>query len=275
LKFPGGSGIQVGMLLRTIRAAGALALLAGGIASTGCGAEESASDGDKGMTECARVVLDGGGGIEAPPDGIAECPAGACNYQAQTGCGTDETCRPLFNDDATEVEPGCQPAGDGASGSDCDSDLDCAKGHLCVLEQCRKLCCGGDWTACDDGESCIRQVEMQLANGDVVETGADLCFPVGTCDLLDPTACNDENRDCKLVDPTGNVACAPKSPEALGEPCTEGPSVCQRGLTCVGGFCRRLCVAQACGEPSCPEAEGTCVHFDRDPPGIGECTPGW
>ena len=23
------------------------------------------------------------------------------------------------------------------------------------------------------------------------------------------------------------------------------------------------------------KAEGTCVHFDRDPPGIGECTPGW
>jgi hypothetical protein len=275
LKFGAGSGIKGGMS-RSLRAAGAVLLLVGGALASACGAGETASDGDKGNQECAPVELDGGGGIEAPPDGEAECPPGACNYQTQAGCDANETCRPFFNEDGTDVEPGCQAAGDGERGSDCETDLDCAKGHLCVLDQCRKLCCGGDWTACDEGESCIRQVDMQLPDDSIVHTGAELCFPVGTCDLLDPTACDDEGRDCKLVDPTGNVACVPKSPEGLGELCEgDGPSVCQRGLTCVGRICRRLCVAEACGEPSCPEAEGTCVHFDRDPPGIGECTPGW
>jgi hypothetical protein len=26
------------------------------------------------------------------------------------------------------------------------------------------------------------------------------------------------------------------------------------------------------GEPACKEGEGICVHFNRDPPGVGECT---
>ena len=38
--------------------------------------------------------------------------------------------------------------------------------------------------------------------------------------------------------------------------------------------CRRLCKAvEGGGEPSCKEGEGVCVHFHRDPPGVGECTP--
>src|SRR5687767_13227265 len=144
-------------MLRTVRAAGALVLLAGGITSAGCGAEETASDGDEGTVECARVEPNGGGGIKAPPIGANECPPGSCNYQTQTGCGPSETCRPVYNDNATDVAPGCRPAGGGEGGSACESDVECAKGHLCVLDQCRKLCCGGDWTACDEGESCIRQ----------------------------------------------------------------------------------------------------------------------
>jgi hypothetical protein len=138
---------------------------------------------------------------------------------------------------------------------------------------CRKQCCGGDWSACDEGESCIRSLEVR-AGGEVIPAGVDLCFPVGTCDLFDSEGCADEpGRECKLVDPTGAVACSPVSSVKLGDACAP-PEVCSQGLSCVGGFCVKLCAWQACGEPACSEAEGTCVHFERNPPGVGECTLG-
>jgi hypothetical protein len=105
----------------------------------------------------------------------------------------------------------------------------------------------------------------------------DLCFPVNTCDPLDPASCaNEAGRECKVVDPTGAVACAPKSEADVGESCAP-PNVCKQGSTCIvgpsGGVCRRLCRAEECGEPACSPGEGACVHFDRNPPGVGECTP--
>ncbi|HEV8246664.1 MAG TPA: hypothetical protein VGP93_12890 [Polyangiaceae bacterium] len=239
-----------------------------------CGSAASSEDPTPGPAECGRIVEEGGGGIPDPPNGASLCPAGVCNYQSQAGCPSDQACRPSYTADMTGVEPGCQVAGSGKTGDSCSDWSDCAAGYLCALGQCRKLCCGDDWSECDAGESCIRQLELQLGSENV-PSGADLCFPVGTCDVLDAAACSDQpGRDCKLVDPTGAEACAPASPEALGEACS-GPSVCQRGLTCVGGVCRRLCRAEACGDPACMPDEGACVHFDRDPAGVGECTPGW
>jgi len=136
------------------------------------------------------------------------------------------------------------------------------------------MCCGADWSACDEGESCIRQMEV-LAGGVRTPTDAHLCFPIGTCHVLDPDSCDGEpGRECKLVDPRGSEACSPISSADLGDPCG-APTVCRQGLNCVGGVCRRLCSTIECEEPSCPPSEGTCVHFDRNPEGVGECTPGW
>lgn len=256
--------------VRTLLAA-VLAVPAG--FAVGCGSAPGGVEPEPEAT-CPEVVEDGGGGIPDPPDGASLCPAGLCNYQTQAGCPDGQACRPSYNADQTGVEPGCQLAGAGQTGEACAEWSDCAAGFLCAAGQCRRLCCGGDWSACDEGESCIRQLELSVGDA-TVDGGVDVCFPVGTCDVLDPAACDDQpGRDCKLVDPTGAEACAPSSPERLGEACS-GPSVCGRGLTCVGGTCRRLCRAELCGEPACPEEEGTCVHFDRNPPGVGECTPGW
>jgi hypothetical protein len=96
---------------------------------------------------------------------------------------------------------------------------------------------------------------------------------VGTCDVLDPNACADEpGRSCQLVDPTGNVACAPEGTAAIGAGCSEKVA-CVKGATCVGGKCRRLCKAElGLPEPPCPPEEGVCVHYERDPDGVGECT---
>lgn len=262
--------------LRRTTLAGAVPLL-GALVVAACGGADSAFT-EEPTDECPEVVRDGGGGIPDPPNGAGLCPPGVCNYQTQEGCASGEACRPQYPAGSTQVAPGCEPAGTGLGGDPCEDSTDCAPGYLCFdpAGVCRKLCCGRDWSACDPGESCIRQFHVRF--GDRIEYAADVCFPVGTCDVFDPTSCEDEStdveRECKIVDPTGAVACMPSSEARLGEPC--GPSrACIQGLLCVGGACRKLCRAEACGEPSCGPGEGTCVHFDRDPPGVGECTPGW
>ena len=248
---------------------------------TSCGTGASAEEGPI-IPGCKRIVLDGGGGILPPPDGASLCPDGPCNYQTQDGCPANQACRPQFSAASTDVAPGCEATGSGTAGDPCETWTDCARGYLCAVEErmgvtagfCRKQCCGADWSACDEGESCIRQLEVR-AGGVVTDTGAHLCFPVGTCHVLDPNSCADDpGRECKLVDPRGSEACSPISSDGLGDPCG-APNVCGQGLSCVDGACRRLCSTIECGEPSCPPAEGTCVHFDRNPDGVGECTPGW
>jgi len=124
------------------------------------------------------------------------------------------------------------------------------------------------------GESCIRQLlvhdEQSSTN---IPAGADLCFPVGTCNVLDPQACSDTpGRNCQIVDPLGNVACAPNGSVELGQACGGG-RVCAAGLFCAGETCRKLCGAVAGLTVACPAGQGQCVHFTRDPAGVGECTP--
>jgi hypothetical protein len=266
--------------------AASLVALSLALLSHGCGTADSASNnggGGSGGEACGNVILDGKGGIPLPPDGASLCPAGACNYQSQDGCPADQGCRPYYAGATTPLTPQCEATGAGRSGDTCTASTQCARGYLCAADPtgsktCHKQCCGGDWSACDAGESCIREYKIQFPDGHT-EAAGDLCFPVNNCDPLDPASCaNEPNRECKIADPTGNVACSPKSAAQLGESCAP-PNVCAQGLTCVGKpavgeFCRRLCRALECGEPSCEPSEGSCVHFDRDPPGVGECTPG-
>lgn len=237
-----------------------------------CGVAESGSSAfDDGA--CAHVVDDGGDTPKEPPDGAALCPPGECNYQTQKGCKRDETCQPTLSR-KNRIEAGCLRAGERMRGETCGAKDACGRGLVCAGGFCRTLCCGRDWSACDEGESCFRTLQYSI-DGVPIDTGAWLCFPVHTCSVLDPVTCG-AGRDCKLVDPIGNEACVPRSAEAMpvGAPCG-GDSPCDRGLTCVAGTCRRLCAAESCGEPSCPDGEGTCVHFSRNPAGVGECTPDW
>ena len=220
------------------------------------------------------VILDGGGGIEPPPNGPELCPEGPCNYQTQVGCSEGQSCWPAIAGDG--VEPRCQSTtGVGATGDACASWNDCAPGYLCAAGACRRLCCGGDWTGCEVGESCIRQLNVPI-EGEAVSADVDLCFPVGTCDVLDldSDVCG-EDRTCQIVDPTGAEACAPAGAGTLGDACAPD-NPCIAGFSCVGGNCRRLCHAVEL-EPDdplpCPPEEGICIHFDRLPQGVGECTP--
>jgi len=216
------------------------------------------------------VILDGGGAPATPPDGVAACPPGACNYQSGQGCpASAPACIPA-PDGQGGVVPTCAPAGAAGSGAACVQPGDCAAGHYCVQGTCHKLCCGGDWTGCPSpDEHCLKGLSFGDGMGGTVPTGAMLCYPVNTCDALVPSSCKEPGQSCQIADPTGATACLPEGTGEAGAPCP-----CKGGYLCVTGTCRRLCKAvSGGGEPSCPSSEGICTHFTRDPSGVGECVP--
>ena len=252
------------------RAAGALILFAA-VTLPSCGSSSSVSAPDS-TAGAPNVIMHGDDPLPDPPDGASLCPTGQCNYQSGVGCDAGFGCRPQFTATATDVSPGCEAAGTGVTGSACQAQADCAAGDYCAEGICRKQCCAGDWSACDAGESCIRQVDVR-AGGVVVDSGLALCFPVNDCDPLVTGPCNGaSNRECKIVDPTGAVACEPLAQAQEGDACTKDVA-CAAGLSCVLEHCRKLCRALASGLPACSADEGTCVHFNRDPNDVGECTP--
>jgi hypothetical protein len=262
---------------------GVVAAVMGGAA---CGATGSVTS-----SELQCGVYLGGGVIPAAPDGASLCPAGPCNFQTQEGCGTGANCVPHYDAAQDAVVPACLTAGARARGETCDNITTiCARGLLCVEGQCAKDCCGGDWTACPAGESCIRQA-VALRNGKGVlisyDEGLGYCARVNNCDVLDATSCagNTARPVCRIADPLANVACMPPSDKKVGDPCDRA-SQCGPVMTCAATVptattptsftCRHLCRWGTChGKPACGPDEGTCVHFNRDPLGVGECTPNW
>lgn len=243
----------------------------------GCGTSSSVTQTPVGDAGCgdAGEILDAGGSISTPDAGASLCPAGACNYQDQTGCAGGQACRPQFSSTSTVVAAGCEPAGSGKSDATCQSSADCAVGFYCAAGACHRQCCGGDWSVCDPGESCFRSV-LADAGGKVTSTGMELCFPVTDCDPLASGSCP-SGQSCALVDSAGRTACITASPAQAGSDCDLSHS-CAGGSVCVddasgAAHCRALCRAAACGETSCAAGQGVCVHFARDPAGVGECTP--
>lgn len=253
--------------------------LTGALLAAACGGSEQTSEPGDAGSGGSGVVLDGGGEIPNPPDGKSLCAPGVCNYQTQD-CAAGQSCLPSDTPPASgDWPPKCFAAGSKAAGETCSQWNECSAGLFCAgvtpsePGTCRRLCCGGDWSACPDGQSCFQQLYLvRPGGGDPVYASADLCAPVNDCDVFDASSCPDGTA-CQIVDPTGNVACITAGSAGLGDPCSPSDH-CQAGFSCVAGSCRRLCRAVAGGgEPSCPAAEGVCVHFHRDPPGVGECSP--
>jgi hypothetical protein len=233
------------------------------------GGDSSQPTGGGGGDAGVMVDLDGGGKIPKPPDGEKLCPKGTCNFQTNAGCTGATTCEPALSPAGASV-PSCEAAGAGQSGATCAEPKDCAPGYFCVGRACHKLCCGGDWSGCDSPkEHCFRGLEYAASDGGTIETGAMICDTIDTCDALTPASCNEQGFTCQIVDATGAQACAPEGTGDQGQACP-----CKGGFLCVANACRRLCKAVEGGAaPFCQESEGECVHFNRDPAGIGECTP--
>ncbi len=258
--------------------------------ATACGSDSTTVS--TSLSRCKVYV--GGSVIPDAPDGPSLCPTGACNFQTQVGCSSSQTCSPHYDDTSSSVVPACLPTGKQPVGAACDDTASqlCAPGLLCADGKCAKPCCGGDWTACNDGESCIRSATVfKTSSGMEVpyDQGLGTCAPVGTCNVLDPESCtSDPTRPvCRIVDPRGFTACQPHSSGGdaqLGESCSEQKQ-CAAGLHCAGDLdadasaqtvCVRLCAWGSCdGTPACGKDEGLCVHFLRDPDGVGECTVGF
>ncbi|HEX4475556.1 MAG TPA: hypothetical protein VH142_10795 [Polyangiaceae bacterium] len=219
----------------------------------------------------------------SPPDGASLCPAGACNYQAQTGCLATQACTVNFDAKGMTATPQCDGSGSRKEGESCGMTAACTRGTFCVSGVCAKLCCGSDWSACGPGESCIRELEFSAGAGFApVDAKVGLCEPIDNCDVFDTHSCTtDATRPvCRIVDPVGHVACQPGGDGRAGDDCNESHQ-CGAVLVCANadanglGTCRNLCRASACGLPGCSASGDTCVHFARDPKDVGECTPGW
>jgi hypothetical protein len=180
------------------------------------------------------------------------------------------TCVPTIMNGA--AVPQCVAAGSGMSSASCASSGDCAPGYLCDASgSCRKLCCGGDWSACTSAsEHCFVGLSIAESKDSApIDTNAMLCAAVNTCDALVPQSCEKPGTTCQIVDPTGATACLPEGSGDVGQACP-----CKGGSVCVDGVCRRLCKAVAGGgDPACAPGEGNCVHNSRDPMNVGECTP--
>jgi hypothetical protein len=221
---------------------------------------------------------------------VALCPKGACNFQSQSGCSATQNCFPHYDAASNSVIPTCGTAGGQTKGQPCETAQQiCGRGLVCADHVCQKVCCGGDYTACDPGESCFRQsAQFMTPSGALIDynEGLGTCAPVGNCKLLDESSCAGDAKHpvCRIVDPTGAIACTEAGDRNLGDSCDESHR-CGRGQHCAGNVntdgpvpkhCVRLCRFGTCNaKPGCPEAEGTCVHFNRDPEGIGECTADW
>jgi hypothetical protein len=253
---------------RLIFGALALSSAAGCAGTTGSSDAQISSSGGGGSGPTVQVNLDGGGAPAVPPDGAAACPGGVCNYQTGKGCsGATSACVPA----GTPITPVCLAPGAAGPSAPCVQVTDCIAGYACGGGTCHKLCCGGDWTGCNDpNEHCI----VGLNEGNA-PTGAMLCYPVNTCDALTPSSCTQPGTSCVIVDPTGATACIGAGTGQAGQPCP-----CAGGFLCIqppmGGAptCARLCKAvEGGGAPYCQPNEGICTHYTRDPAGVGECQP--
>jgi hypothetical protein len=241
--------------------------------SVACQSKNSAQPTDGGDL---RIIYDAGASSAIPPDGPSLCTDGSCNYQTQLGCDAGYMCHPQLGTDQN-VTPTCQPAGSKGAGESC-VWLGCQPGYLCAADaRCHRMCCGGDWSACEADESCTGAIEL-LASGSStpVPAGVGVCEPTDDCDVFDPSSCP-VGQSCYIIDSRGGVGCRVSGSAEAYESCSS-TQLCKGGLTCVSagkatGQCRRLCRAvPGGGAPSCPAAEGmTCAHYVNDPPGVGEC----
>jgi hypothetical protein len=261
---------SLSLLLTVGRVVFAGALMAASAACSSKGPSQtpiSLVDGGDGTPDAA-VILDAGDEPAVPPNGASRCPAGVCNYQTGAGCAQDagpSSCVPLPTPDGGAA-PACEAAGATAVGGACTQWTDCATGAICVEGVCRKLCCGKDWSGCPAGEHCFTSLGIPQP------TLAYVCLPAGDCDPLAPTSCPRTGTECQIVDPTGATACLSAGTRNAGDAC-DGENPCKGGLLCVSDNCRKLCRAvPGGGAPGCG-ADEACVHFTRDPAGVGECTP--
>ncbi|MBN1612531.1 MAG: hypothetical protein JW940_38225 [Polyangiaceae bacterium] len=244
-----------------------------------CTKNEAVAPLDKGEAGAGgSSAADGQGGAPEPPGGPDSCPSGPCNYQSQTGCSEEQSCQPAL-DEAGNVQPVCQTVGAKHRGESCEMG-ECARGLFCAGGTCRTVCCGGDWSVCADGETCRGSLFVHNVDSGVdLPVGAGACLPNSDCDVFEDDCA--DGLSCQIVDNRGSLACAKSGDGTFGDEC--GPdNPCSAGFLCTESqcgsqecrSCRRLCRATPAGaSPGCPEAEGVCVHYARDPESIGECVP--
>jgi hypothetical protein len=181
----------------------ALTTIAGG-ALLACG--DSATEADAPV-----IIIDDDAGIDAPP-------VVACNPVAQTGCGPDEKCAHLTEQDEPDpylARTACVPNGDIPLGGACEQGDpgpatgfdDCAAGGHCLRGTCTEVCSQAP-NSCDEGSNCVIYAALFQ---DLDTTG--LCSP--ECDPVTQD-CVGDNQACYMNTSLGEGSCANIPEGAVG-----------------------------------------------------------
>jgi len=161
--------------------------------------------------------------VSGCPQGSVCQPEGCLEECSAYLCGPDEHCTP----------DGCWPD-DQCYGPRCDlvcaRDSDCARGQVCVSNQCSGTALAGD--PCDESREC----------------DSGLCTQEGAC----VASCKDCEGGACVREADGNVSCE-VSRQPLGAVCS-APEECLGGECLVGAEPKNVCTRQCIvGAASCPE----------------------
>jgi hypothetical protein len=180
-----------------------------------------------------------GGGCSPPEDA-------ACQIDPQCGCPSGQKC-----DLTSEAGAACVKAGEGSSGSSCETPSDCAPGFTCASGVCHPFCSaasvGTTCPALASGGPALGLCDQVTVNAAAVSQDS-YCFfactpspntcPAGQGCVID-TVAGENYSDCQAA---GHVA--------PGGTCATTAS-CAAGATCYadggasGGVCMQFCVKTA------------------------------
>ncbi len=193
-----------------------------------------------------------------------QCPP--CEALGSKNCAASEQCYPV------KPQWTCVKAGSLAVGQACTKIDECAKGALCVNNQCRAICSASGenaaW-ACAGGLPC-----STLTWADGAEVGNDLgvCLVAANCDLVTDSGCN-AGETCEIIQ--NAKSCLTPGDAGSGAPC-KAINDCQKGFFCVGpavGQTTCLAKCRVGGTPGCTVGSCTGVTVDGKvaPDSLGVC----
>lgn len=247
-----------------MRPAAARALLAASLLLA-CSSYVGALGTPDGAADLPVAVADDGDDV--PESGADAAPAfswcGAdfqeCDPTSDLGCAAGQRCA------IEQLRPPrarCVDASDRPEGARCGIGFGgCGPGLHCLVGRCLRPCCfdrAAD--ACGAASSCAVYTEGAFIRG---------CTLRGACDYRDARGCP-AGSGCFPTSPFGEGMCLPYGASGAGGFCS-APNDCIVGYTCRsrsggGSYCARVCNPENNRDPSC-----MCADFNDRPADFGGC----
>jgi hypothetical protein len=209
--------------------------------------------------------------LECPGAGTTTVPLGDCDL-LQQDCPVGAGCEPVPIgggewQSQCVFENGLKEAGDF-----CSTGSQCKPGLECVFDKCVPPCCP------DNDEPCQGGLCNVINDQNYGPYEVYFCSFLTSCELFDPTSCDNGVEGNCYPTPNGYSFCAPPGPDVggEGEPC-ENLNGCEANMFCAGALnsvCRWACYldmsSTVAGEGGCPMGQ-TCGDVNFGIPNIGLC----